>query len=188
MFSLTICQPDKPPAYEQSVDNLLYLCVPSPVWNKVGTDVLIKEERIGNNIAPSIFQYATSASNGIVVGGPEATLPVAGSQMPVKHPFMADDSSSTNVIYHNVGSLHRTPAWAVCLFFIQFVLYCCSSPPLLVFSVQVMASSTPHENISKACVLGAGAFGTALSQLMARQGVPTTAWTRSEDVSDVINK
>lgn len=42
--------------------------------------------------------------------------------------------------------------------------------------------------MEKACVLGAGAFGTALAQLMARQGVPTTAWTRSTDVTSLINR
>lgn len=40
---------------------------------------------------------------------------------------------------------------------------------------------------AKAAVLGAGAFGTALSQLLARNGVKVTAWTRSKDCSDMIN-
>ncbi|CAN0340941.1 unnamed protein product, partial [Scytosiphon promiscuus] len=41
--------------------------------------------------------------------------------------------------------------------------------------------------VRKACVLGSGAFGTALAQLMARQGVPTMAWTRSQDCTELIN-
>ncbi|CAN0052804.1 unnamed protein product [Ectocarpus sp. 12 AP-2014] len=45
---------------------------------------------------------------------------------------------------------------------------------------------TPRDEVQKACVLGSGAFGTALAQLMARKGVPTTAWTRSQDVTDLI--
>lgn len=51
-----------------------------------------------------------------------------------------------------------------------------------------MPGNTKIEMLEKACVLGTGAFGTALAQLMARQGVPTTAWTRSEDVSNLINR
>lgn len=51
-----------------------------------------------------------------------------------------------------------------------------------------MGSQSPQDEVQKACVLGSGAFGTALAQLMARQGVRTTAWTRSEDVSDLINR
>lgn len=47
---------------------------------------------------------------------------------------------------------------------------------------------TPRPGIKKACVLGSGAFGTALAQLMARQGVLTTAWTRSQDVTDLITR
>lgn len=51
-----------------------------------------------------------------------------------------------------------------------------------------MEAKAPAENdVQKACVLGSGAFGTALAQLMARQGVPTMAWTRSQDVTDLIN-
>lgn len=46
----------------------------------------------------------------------------------------------------------------------------------------------PQDEVKKACVLGAGAFGTALAQLMARQGVQTTCWTRSQDVTDHINR
>lgn len=47
---------------------------------------------------------------------------------------------------------------------------------------------TPRAEMKKACVLGSGAFGTALAQLMARQGVLTTAWTRSQDVTDLITR
>ncbi|CAN0440567.1 unnamed protein product, partial [Ectocarpus sp. 13 AM-2016] len=47
---------------------------------------------------------------------------------------------------------------------------------------------TPRDEVQKACVLGSGAFGTALAQLMARKGVPTTAWTRSQDVTDLITR
>lgn len=54
-------------------------------------------------------------------------------------------------------------------------------------TVEVMGK-TKAKMLGKACVLGTGAFGTALAQLMARQGVPTTAWTRSEDVSNLINR
>ena len=51
-----------------------------------------------------------------------------------------------------------------------------------------MDSKQQRYDMQKACVLGSGAFGTALAQLMARQGVPTTAWTRSQDITDHINK
>ncbi|CAM9741492.1 unnamed protein product, partial [Hapterophycus canaliculatus] len=46
---------------------------------------------------------------------------------------------------------------------------------------------TSSSEVRKACVLGSGAFGTALAQLMARQGVPTMAWTRSQDCTELIN-
>lgn len=51
-----------------------------------------------------------------------------------------------------------------------------------------MEAKAEGHDVQKACVLGSGAFGTALAQLMARQGVPTTAWTRSQDVTDLINR
>ena len=51
-----------------------------------------------------------------------------------------------------------------------------------------MEAKALGHDVQKACVLGSGAFGTALAQLMARQGVPTTAWTRSQDVTDLINR
>ncbi|CAM9521668.1 unnamed protein product [Phaeothamnion confervicola] len=50
-----------------------------------------------------------------------------------------------------------------------------------------MAATNEEPCAQKAAILGAGAFGTALAQLMARQGYRAVAWTRSADVADAIN-
>ncbi|KAG5177968.1 glycerol-3-phosphate dehydrogenase [Tribonema minus] len=51
---------------------------------------------------------------------------------------------------------------------------------------QVVVPAGPRL-LQKACILGAGAFGTALAQLLARNGVAATVWTRSEDTMAMIN-
>ena len=60
--------------------------------------------------------------------------------------------------------------------------------PDVTFSAATMEAKALEHDVQKACVLGSGAFGTALAQLMARQGVPTRAWTRSQDVTDLLNR
>ncbi len=41
--------------------------------------------------------------------------------------------------------------------------------------------------LARTCVVGAGSWGTALANLLAHKGVPTTIWAREPDVVDGIN-
>ena len=43
-------------------------------------------------------------------------------------------------------------------------------------------------NTSSISVIGTGSWGTALAQIMAAKGLPTTLWARREEIADEINK
>lgn len=47
---------------------------------------------------------------------------------------------------------------------------------------------TDEQHFSSIAVIGAGAWGTALSQLCARNGIDTTIWARESDVAKQINE
>ncbi|CAN0440788.1 unnamed protein product, partial [Ectocarpus sp. 13 AM-2016] len=62
--------------------------------------------------------------------------------------------------------------FAVCC--LLFTVSCCRCPLSATLLLGLsLAMETPRDEVQKACVLGSGAFGTALAQLMARKGVPT---------------